>query len=348
MAGRAQAFRDPTVIALASERFIPVAENSSALQLRPDDKGLYFRHVAEQGHYGGRTYPTTTRQGSYAFTAQGQFLASVNSRDPVRMAEMLRAALARWESEADHGVPAPVQLVGTPPDADSYPENGLVLQVVARDLPRANDTRVDDWRKHAWNLDYAWFTGDEAQALVPEPRSAGARQTAPWNVVRRLARFHLRDCVRGEPFAWTEDAIRHGELGSEIVGLGETAVRLVLRGKVHLEAEVQWVRPEDGEERVCPCGYDCSLYGEATWDDARGKFTAFELAAVGQRWGTMQYNNRADDLGPAPLGIAFGLAGTATGDRTPPHCLRTWKRPVDPARPARASVAPGEYFGGGL
>ncbi|HEX2184014.1 MAG TPA: hypothetical protein VHN78_00740, partial [Chloroflexota bacterium] len=82
MAGRAQAFSDPTVIALASERFIPVAENCSPLQRQRDAKGEFFRLVAEQGHYAGRTYPTSTRQGYYAFTPDGTVLAAANSRDP--------------------------------------------------------------------------------------------------------------------------------------------------------------------------------------------------------------------------------------------------------------------------
>ena len=347
MAGRAQAFSDPTVIQLASEQFIPVAENSSALERQQDDKGIFFRHIAEQGHYGGRTHPTTTRQGSYAFTAAGQFLASVNARDPQGMAEMLRTALDRWRAGYDHGGPAPAQLVGTRADDSGYPADGLVLQVVARDLPRAVDTRPDDWRKIAWNVDYAWFTGDEARALVPEPRAVGARRAAPWPVVRRLARFHLRDFVRGEPFAWPEEAIRHGELWAEIAEVAGTRVRLVLSGAVRLETEARWVRPEDGEERRYAAGFDGTLGGEATWDDARGAFTVFEVVAAGQRWGANQYNNREDDLGPQPLGIALLLAGDTPAERTAPHCLRTWQRATDGARPSRVAVASHEYFGGG-
>ena len=96
MAGRAQAFSDPTVIQLARDFFVPVAEDSSALERRHDDKGEFFRHIAEQGHYGGRTWPTLTRQGSYAFTADGRFLGSINTRSPHGMVGMLQRALERW------------------------------------------------------------------------------------------------------------------------------------------------------------------------------------------------------------------------------------------------------------
>lgn len=344
MAGRASVFSHPTVIQLAGDQFVPVAENSSGLQHQQDDKGVFFRHVAEQGHYGGRIYPTATRQGSYAFTADGRFLASINSRDPDAMVGMLRSALDRWRDGDGGSAPAPVQLTAGAPARDAYPADGLVLKVAARDLPREFDERPDDWRKTAWNMDYAWFLCAEAEALVPEAREVGVRRAAPLSVCRRLARFHLRDFVRGEPFAWPAEAIRHAELWSEIAGIDGPDIHLVLRGAIRLEHEAHWIRPEDGEERRSPCGLDASLYGEAVWDGERGAFTAFDLLAVGPRWGTNQYNNRADDLGPAPLGIAFALAGNTPAERTPPHCLRTWRTPGDGPLKHRVMVERSEYF----
>jgi hypothetical protein len=355
VAGRAQAFSDPTVIALASERFIPVAENCSPLQRQEDAKGEFFRLVAEQGHYAGRTYPTSTRQGLYCFTADGKVLAAANTRDPQRVIALLETALQRWAILADGAVASGQMTESDIPDyaparPSRYPEGGLVLQLVARDLPRehgalggavtrfilgrdggtagepvepwpAADTRAEDWRKYAWNLDYAWFTRDEAQAMVPHPRATGSQKAVPREIVRRLARFHLRDFVRGEPSVWPEEAVRHGDLQAEIVDVSGHLVRLVLRGRILLRWEARWVRPEDGEERRSDCGFDATLYGEATWDEGRGAFVAFDLLAAGPRWGTNQYNNRADDLGPAPLGIAFTLAGSEPRDRTPPHTI---------------------------
>jgi len=345
VAGRAQAFSDPRVIALAAGEFIPVAENSSALERQQDDKGEFFRHIAEQGHYGGRTYPTTTRQGSYAFTPEGQFLAAVNTREATGMEGMLRTGLDRWKAGYRLGGPAPVQLSADAPEESGYPIGGLVLEVAARDLPRDVDERPDDWRKIAWNLDYAWITRDEARAFVPEPRAVGGRRALPRAVVRRLARFHFRDFVRGEPFAWPTEAIRAAALTAETVAIEGDTVRLALQGGLHLEYEAGWTRPEDHEERRYPTGYDATMRGEATWDEARGAFTAFTLVAVGPRWGASQYNNREDDLGPAPLGIAVILAGDAPSDCTPPHCLRTWRRAEEQARSSRVVVPQQDYFG---
>jgi hypothetical protein len=341
--GRASVFSNDTIIQLASGQFIPVAENSSALERQTDDKGQFFRHVVEHGHYAGRTHPTRTRQGSYTFLADGTFLASINSTDPELMAGMMRDALARMERPDELGQPSPVQLANTSVDADDYPEDGLVLQATVRDLPRPEGMPPADEK---WNLDYVWIRRNEARALVPEALEVGQRREAPAPVVRRLARFHLRDYVRGEPFSWPDDAIQRAELSSEIVEVDGPEVRLALTGAVHLEREVEWVAPEDGETKRYDCGFVCDLRGEATWDTGKGRFTAFDLVAAGQRWGTNQYNFRYDDLGPAPIGIAFVLAGTTPSDRTAPHCLRTWRTTaINTVAPSRVSVDRNGYFG---
>jgi hypothetical protein len=83
-----------------------------------------------------------------------------------------------------------------------------------------------------------------------------------------------------------------------------------------------WRRPEDGTHRTSDCGFDAALAGEAAWDRAAERFVTFDVVATGPRQGTNQYNNRNDDLGPAPMGIALQLAGSDPKDRTPPHQVR--------------------------
>ncbi|MGI8915548.1 MAG: hypothetical protein ACR2JY_17480 [Chloroflexota bacterium] len=327
MAGRELAFSDPEVIRLASERFVPIAENVSILQWVQDAEGEYFRLVAEQGHYAGRTFPTSTRQGYYAFTPDGTLLAARNSRDPRQMEDMMLTALRRWSvlTDCDGQALTPAVLPDfTPALPSRYPEGGLVLQLATRDLPREVDTRRDDWRKQAWNLDYAWITRDEARSLVPASLAPGARQQAPWEVVRRLARFHLRDFVRGEPPSWPVEAIRQAEVESVVQGVSgdrQQLVRLSLSGSVRLQWEWRWMDRYRDEERTSEAGLELDLSGEATWDKEQERFVVFDLLAAGPRWGASQHNNRGDDLGPAPLAIAFVLAGNEPRDRTPPHTV---------------------------
>jgi hypothetical protein len=51
-----------------------------------------------------------------------------------------------------------------------------------------------------------------------------------------------------------------------------------------------------------------TLLGRAAFDLAHGRFAQFELVAAGLRWGATQYNQRADDRGPAPMGVVLTLA----------------------------------------
>ncbi|HEX2187113.1 MAG TPA: hypothetical protein VHN78_16585, partial [Chloroflexota bacterium] len=139
MASRALAFADPEVIRLATEAFIPVAENCSPLQTQRDAKGEFFRLVAEQGHYGGRTVPSATRQGQYAFTADGRLLSSINTREAEGMRAMMTQALQRWDaltSGAGQTTPAATAPYERDPHyPDFYPRDGLVLKQTLRDLP---------------------------------------------------------------------------------------------------------------------------------------------------------------------------------------------------------------------
>ena len=97
MVGRRSIFSDPDVVELA-RRFIPAADEVGLLQRKTSagPEAEWFRTVAEQGHYGGRTVPTDTRQGIYAAAPSGVLLASINHSDPRRVADMLRKALAIW------------------------------------------------------------------------------------------------------------------------------------------------------------------------------------------------------------------------------------------------------------
>src|SRR5262245_12294285 len=115
---------------LAGE-FIPAADEVYRLQGGSDPECKLFQKFAELGHYGGR--PGTTRQGTYATTASGVFLGSLNSNDPIRVADMLRTALAKWQT-----LPRESKLLPTDPQKQLpdikrperfYPKDGLVLYV---------------------------------------------------------------------------------------------------------------------------------------------------------------------------------------------------------------------------
>jgi hypothetical protein len=323
VAARAAAFADPEVIKLASEAFLPLAENCSPLQTQQDAKGEFFRLVAEQGHYGGRTVPSATRQGQYAFTPDGQLLASINTRDADKMLGMMRQALERWNAlnaqRNDTTVESGVY-ERDPRYPDFYPAGGLVLKQTLRDLPRPEGHPSPQKRPEAVNFDYAWFTAEEARDFLPERLEPGARRELPRRIVRRFARFHLLDSVRGETPPWRDEHVQSAQMTTEVVAVEGTRVRLRLDGAVRNEQSGTWaIRPFQEKLEGMSRGYDCRLRGEITYNTDSGRFERFDLVAVGDRWGGTEHNNRQEDLPASPMGIVFQLAGDAPADRTPPH-----------------------------
>jgi hypothetical protein len=322
VAGRALVWSNPEIIALSSSAFIPVAENSSYLQRQADAKGEFFRLIAEQGHYGGRTVPSATRQGTYASTPEGHLLASINTREADKMLAMMQEALEHWQE-----LPAPPAAAVLPDTYETdpryrrdYPEEGLVLKVFSRDLPREVDTRPDDWRREAVNTDHAWFTHEEALSLLPPVPRVGDPYPAPSVFLQRLARFHLIDNVRGETPMWRPDEVCRAEMTLEVTDAAPDRVDLRLDGAVRNVGHGTWaVRPFreklDNSER----GYDCRLVGFLRFDRTLFHFTRCDVLAVGTRWGGSEHNVRWDDLDPAPMAVAFEMAGKTPADRTPPQ-----------------------------
>lgn len=306
-------------------RFVPAADEVWSLQHAQTAEGELFRKLAERGHF-GRTEPSDTRQGTYAAAPSGVLLASANTNDPEEMAEMLRKALEAWDAlpEGKRLLPdgeAARVAEGRRP-SDLYPEGGLVLHVTVRDLPRGSPPAEDDWRQKAWNQDYAWFRRDEARTFLPGEPKAGDRHAVPGSLLRRLARCHLVDQVRGESSPFDVGEVEKAELTAEVLKASEGLVTLRLKGAARTSAEGLWpVSGEGDTARASPQrrGVEVRLSGRAVFNLKTGRFASFELLAIGTRWGGTQYNERQDDLGEAPIGFALTLAGE--GERVAPNVL---------------------------
>jgi len=296
--GRERIWADPRVRELATH-FVPAADDAGRLTRGAGPDCELFRAVAEQGHYGGVTIPTNTRQGIYAMTPDGVLLASENARDPRVVVAMMRGALARWSTRSQDSARA--MPAGASSIEVAHP--GLVLRVYARDLPVGDAVTGD------WNQDHLWLTVSEARALVPSG-AVGARAVASEDLALRIACKHLVDDVHGQSIAFPVEAVEQAVLGSEIVALEGGTVTLRFTGSMRASHTGIW--PIRGSEDVAsPAeqvrGYDMDLLGRGVFDRDAGQFRTLEIVAAGMRWGATQYNWRADDLAPRPLGIVFVL-----------------------------------------
>lgn len=331
MIARRSVWSDPNVVEL-TQNFVPVADEVARLQRGTDPEARLFQTIAEQGHYAGFGPPkhTGTRQGTYAAAPSGVLLASINSNDPAKMADMLRRALEKWQT-----LSRDERLLPTDPHAVAdqaararaesyYPEGGLALRVDTRDLPRSDSSGAadpNDWRANAVNQDFAWFTKDEARQFVPENPAPGETHEVPEPLIRRLARIHFVDNVRGQTPSYRDEAVKTARLTSTVTNVDGSRVSLRLNGKVHLSAEGTWAvndRYDADNPQPHQRGCEGTLLGYATWDREQERFVAFEMVGAGTRWGATQYNVRHGDEAPAPLGFALTLAGDTPAERVAP------------------------------
>ena len=117
-------------------KFIPAADEVGRLQSGRDAECRLFQKVAEQGHYAGRTRPSSTRQGTYATTADGTFLASWNNNNPRVVARKLREALGLGEGRLAGGPVTPAAL--------ACPDPAEHRLAVGRELDHRVVARVGD------------------------------------------------------------------------------------------------------------------------------------------------------------------------------------------------------------
>jgi hypothetical protein len=288
---------------LAAE-FVVAADACDRMQKEfcQDVDALLFRKFAKQrtlgkGNRGGA-------QGHYAVAPNGVLLAASSSADPQVLVEMMKQGLAKWET-----LPREKRLLPKSPDPKAaenwrikenlYPDDGLVLRVVARDRTR------ERWPDS--NLDYAWFRKDEARAFLPAEPKKDDNHNVPRELVQRLARFHLLDNVHALNYTFfPKEAIERARLTSTVVSVIGDLVTLSLEG----ETRASLVSPNK-------IGYEPTLLGRATFNLKERKFVSFELLAVGIRWGLGNCNQRHDPS-PALMGIAFTLAGHSQAERLPP------------------------------
>jgi hypothetical protein len=292
--------------------YVPAADASDRIQAKSchDDDSLLFRKFG-----GRRTMPSTRAcdglgQGQYAVTPSGELLASSATADPKEVVAMLREGLAKWRQ-----MPKEKRLLEKPPDPTAaaawrkydrfYPADGLVLRSVCKDLPR---TDIPEHLRGAWNQDLAWFRKAEARSFLPADPVVGAKILVPRPVVERLARFSFVDSVRALNYnSFAADTVENLVLWSEVAGREGDRVGLRFHG------QTRCAKPDpDGY------GYEARLLGEATFDLAAGRFTSFELVALGPRWGKGNCNLRHDDPGPAGMAVLLTLTSDTPADRIPP------------------------------
>jgi len=321
------------VIDFIAEHFVPVATDINLSQHRKDAEGKYFRKIAEQGHYAGRTKPTATRQGLYVATVSGHLLASVNSAQADEVLRMMKQGVAKWQQRQALGMVGSKKKVPQKPWVDRnyslpFPKGGMILREVCRDLPRSNDPSFNNWRH---NFDNVWLTSEEVAAFKPVSRdgkgrpktaSKGQKYKIDDAVFRRLAQFHFVDQVKGEASSWDESDIKHAALNAEVIEVDDHNVKIKLSGRAEcIKPPTGNRNPFSGSRIDKERGVDLKVSGYLIYNAEKAEFTSFDLVAHGSRWGAAVYNFRKGDMGPEPIGFAFRLLETKPENMAQPKFL---------------------------
>ena len=227
----------------------------------------------------------TTVQGVYCLTPDGKFLSGYFAWATAKRArDVIRRGWERFEEHARQTGKTPRPI---PTDTLDYAlgdrEPYVKLEAAVRDLPRGREHPT-----HFYNLGWVDVAKDELEVLV----AAESKVRLPDSVLRKLETC-LKDSVRGQCYDWKPSAERSGELYAECIDRHAGARTIRVTGQASFQETSKSFRAQ--------------LHGLIEYDTIDESITRFDLVASGQRSGKCRFNNRDDDLGPAPMGVAFRL-----------------------------------------
>lgn len=319
---RRSVWSDPKIQELA-KKYVCVSVDQVPLLFENDavknDERVFFKRVTDQvtAEWAG-----DSRQGTYIATPSGKLLEArglwkvgwESMERPKDILQIMERGLEQWgkmnpdERRRGPGLNLPVEAVN---DWDKVrPADGLILRMNCRDLP----SREGDWSQVIWNdavwenLDYAWFKKNEVAQWVPPSVKTGASWVIPRPLVERLVRFHMIDNVRCHMAKlFRKEDVQKARLTGKVMEVRGNNVSLRYEGES---------RAERLDTKV---GVESRLLGRAVFNMVSGRFTSFELIAVGTRWGRQETRESPN---PTPLGFIFVLPpGHDPRDQAPPRFL---------------------------
>ena len=324
MAGRVFAFADPRIIKLLQTEFIPVCTDDWYTRRRTDDTGKFFRSMSDQTSRKA-SGNTNTRQGIYAFTADGEALTFKNAGQDVQATlNQIEEALRKWNKlPANRRDPGVLTIPAHGPldarFARPLPQNGLILKVQARILDREGEQlsvgSSDFLGGDRASRDFAWFTEQEVSRLLPKNAAVGQKYTLDEAISRRICRFHLVDNTRGEPPFWTKKELRKSNFALTVLKVTPERVTVKLEGEAELASEADYTKAERG--------YIVRLGGQFEYDPRSKRIGLFELSALGEHWGCGAHTAKGVRPGRGLLGITFTQVDPATpANRVSPQAIR--------------------------
>lgn len=284
---------------------MPTTDEVWRLDTTDDEDSLYFQKMANKGHYGVKK-KGKSRQGIYVFTADGEYLSSINSLSSDSVLSTLEEGLARWNSLPDtKKTPTSGSAIVTMNPKhrfeDQYPRDGLVLTIHSRDLAKGGTPSSPPMP--TWNVDAAWFSKSEKEAMVLPSVIVGDTFEFPKFFVDRICKLHLVDSVKGQTEAFTAKEVSGSRISASVTSIDNGIVAMDISGSTK--------GARKGKNRL---GVETKLIGSAAYDLTTKRFLQFDVIALGERWGKTRFNDRKNQQHKTPIGFTFELTPS---DATP-------------------------------
>ena len=302
-----------------TRNFVAVADELHDLRTGSTPEAQFFQQVFRQkdkhpGH-----------QGVFVATPAGRLLASTTTYEAEQVVDVLTRAWDTWndlstsERLEPRGDLVDQNTAGRP--EDDYPEDGLVLRVTARDLPKT-DLAAD--RNPRWHRYYLWFNREEVQSMVPETWAAGQRHSIPSALSTRIAALALLDKGRVDGFTkpFRDADVEVANLDFVVEDLTTSIVTLQIVGNTATKA------PDDQafvsnlpryDEIPEYRGVRTAIVGHATFDRTLNRFTDFSAVAAGTRFGGAYVGRQPDDWSEQPIGFSLVLGQAIAVERIAPE-----------------------------
>ncbi len=284
-------------VTVADEAYYLYPENAEHLKRAMTRQDTQFFHRYGIAMPPGAWNVRGTKQGIYMMGPDAEYLEGrfAASGEPQDIRARLSRALEKWEALRKEKGYAQKPIPSKPWSPPIGVEGELILRVNLRDLPRGPGDKSgarrhelegtglwNDFVRWAWNEN--WVAIETASTFVP--KGNGIEVVHP-ETVRRIAREVLVDNVRGQTPEWRSEDVKRATLTMK--RLADSRIEYV--GEVAMEAGSR--------------GYEAKLYGQGVWN---GKaFTELDIVALGMRRGKGSFNQRENDLGPAPMGVSLSL-----------------------------------------
>jgi hypothetical protein len=245
-------------------------------------------------------------QGMYIFGADGTPYGFTNDHEPADISRLMDEALRRFRAQP----PRPVTISArekAAPFSITPPATAQVLQVFAR-IPAPPSTC--SFLNNGVGRDFCWVYAEEQKELARLAQGPkGSVFALPKSLVRRIARFHLVDDVRGTPNMWEASEVRAAQLTAQIV----SPTQLALSGRFDLKTA-------RGHR-----GYTGRLEGTLELAPSTGEWRRVRLLADGIAFGAGTFTPNQP---PQPYRLLVGFLNTRLPESrlVPPEEVATFNR----------------------